>query len=203
MNEVIAISERQKAAGGGDKLPNAADMASVGRIFGFLENFEYGVGEAEGLRGESDGDAGKGRFEIARIRFSDQAQAPGFVMSGLKIEVSPGKMSIDELEMRDFSIRNALRAAIEMLERGDATALITDYKRLIPQLGTIRVKGFSVQDRAETAQRGRRDLPCLEHGDRFGEDRRVPTGCVSTKFAAPCLHSGSRACASVAMATRT
>ena len=193
MNEVIAISERQKAAGGGDKLPNAADMASVGRIFGFLENFEYGVGEAEGLRGESDGDAGKGRFEIARIRFSDQAQAPGFVMSGLKIEVSPGKMSIDELEMRDFSIRNALRAAIEMLERGDATALITDYKRLIPQLGTIRVKGFSVQDpEPKRPQRGkppeifRASVKAMEIGF-GGQIDGVPTALrfSAEEFAAP------------------
>jgi hypothetical protein len=199
MNEIIAMSEKQKAAGGSKTPPNSADMASVGRMLGFLENFEYGVGDAEGFRGEFKSDAGQARFEIARTRFSDQAQAPGFAMSGLKAEAGPGKMALDELEVRDFSFRATIRSAIEMLERGDATALMTDYKRLIPQLGTIRIKGFSVEGPDTTQpQRGRppemfrASVKAMELG--FGNQLDgVPTAVrfSAEEFAAP-LPANSR-----------
>jgi hypothetical protein len=156
MRSVMDLAEKQNAAGAGKKdEPSKAELAMIGQMFRMFENFEYGVMDAEGIKATFKADKNEGIFEIARMRFSDQEANPGFAISGLRAEAGPAKMALAEFEMRDFSFRNTVRAAIDMLDRGDVTALVTEYKRLIPKLGTIRLKGLAVEG-PETGQ-GRRN----------------------------------------------
>ncbi len=146
MRSVMDLAEKQNAAGTGKKdEPSKAELAMIGQMFRLFENFEYGVMDAEGIKATFKADKNEGLFEIGRMRFSDQAANPGFAISQMRAEAGPAKMSLAEFEMRDFSFRNTIRAAIDMLDKGDVTALMTDYTRLIPKLGTIRLQGLAVE----------------------------------------------------------
>jgi hypothetical protein len=146
MRSVMDMAEKHNAAGAGKRdEPRKAELAMIGQMFRVFENFEYGVMDAEGLKATFKADKNDGLFEIGRMRLSDQAANPGFAISQMRAEAGPAKMSLAEFEMRDFSFRNTIRAAIEMLDKSDVTALMTDYKRLIPKLGTIRLQGLAVE----------------------------------------------------------
>lgn len=155
---VMDMAEKQKAAGDSKGEPSAADLVLIARMLSFLDNFEYGVMDAEGFKGNFKADKDTATFSIARMRFSDQAQQGGFAISDLKVDAGPVKVSLAEFEMRDFSYRDSLKALAAMLERGDLDAIMTGYTKLIPQLGTIRIKGFNLET-PDTSQRNRRGPP--------------------------------------------
>lgn len=158
---ITEMAEKQKGDGASKGDPTSGDLAAVGRMLGFMENFEYGVMDAEGIRGTFKGEKEQGTVEIAAIRFSDQAQSPGFAMSGIRFAAGPARFALDEFEMRDFSFREQVRAAVELLERGDVSALATEYSRLIPKLGSIRLKGMAIEAPDTTGPRNRQAPPAL------------------------------------------
>jgi hypothetical protein len=155
---VMDMAEKQKAAGNRASDPSSADMALIARLLGFFDNFEYGVMDAEGFKGNFKADKDAATFSIARLRFSDQEQQGGFAMSDLKVDAGPAKVALAELEMRDFSYRDSMRALAALLERGDISSIMTEYTKLIPKLGTIRIKGFNIEA-PDTSQRNRRGPP--------------------------------------------
>jgi hypothetical protein len=158
MRNVMAMAEKQTAQGGVKSEPSPADMVMMSRVFGFFDNFEYGVIDAEGFKGSVKTGKDSATFTIARMRFSDQPQHGGLAISDLSIDAGPAKMSLAEFEMRDFSYRDSLRALATMLERGDMAALKTEYTKLIPRLGTIRLKGLSLEA-PDTSGRRRQGPP--------------------------------------------
>ncbi|MGL4439356.1 MAG: hypothetical protein ACRCUE_08800 [Bosea sp. (in: a-proteobacteria)] len=196
---IMDMAEKQKADGNSKGDPSAADLAMIARMIGFFDNFEYGVMDAEGFKGSFKADKDAATFSIARMRFSDQAQQGGFAMLGLKVDAGPAKVSLGEFEMRDFGYRDSLKVLAEMLERGDMTAMMTGYGKLIPKLGTIRMKDFNLEA-PDTSQRNRRGPPeiirasvkSMELG--FGQQvDGIPTAVrfSADEFAAP-LPAGSR-----------
>ena len=145
MRSVLDMAEKQKAEGGKKAEPSPADMAMIARVFSFFDNFEYGVMDAEGFKGTFKAGKDPATFSIARLRFSDQPQQGGFAMSDLSINAGPAKVSLAEFEMRDFGYRDSFRALAAMLERGDMSAMMSEYWKLIPKLGTIRIGGFNLE----------------------------------------------------------
>lgn len=196
---IMDMAEKQKADGNSKGDPSAADLALIARMLGFFDNIEYGVMDAEGFKGSFKADKDTATFSIGRMRFSDQAQQGGFAMSDLKVDAGPAKVALAEFEMRDFGYRDSLRALAGMLERGDMNALMTGYAKLIPKLGTIRLRGFNLEA-PDTSQRNRRGPPeiirasvkSMELG--FGQQiDGIPTAMRfgAEEFAAP-LPAGSR-----------
>ncbi len=150
---MMAVAERNAANPKKGEPPSKADMAVIARVFAVLDNFEYGVVDAERFEGRFKADGNDASMAIARMRYSDQPQQSGFALSGFRVAAGPAQMSLDEVEVRDFSFRDAARALVDILERGDVTAFMTEYPRLIPKLGTIRISGFSFQA-PDTSTRG-------------------------------------------------
>jgi hypothetical protein len=140
----------------GAQTPGADDLALIARTFALLDSFETGVADIEGFSGRFTGGETPATFSIAAMRFSDQAQQPGLAMRDLKVEAGPARMALAEFEARDFSFRETFRAAADMLAKGDVSTLATDYMKLIPRLGTIRMSGFDLQAPDPNAQPRRR-----------------------------------------------
>jgi hypothetical protein len=155
---IMEMAEKQKADGNAKDDPSTAELAMIARMLGFFDNFEYGVMDAEGFKGNFKSGKDAAAFSIARMRFSDQAQQGGFAMSDLKVDAGPAKIVLAEFEMRDFGYRDSMRALADMLERGDIGAVMTDYTKLVPKLGTIRIKGLNLEA-PDTSQRNRRGPP--------------------------------------------
>ncbi len=140
---LMAFTEKNK--GGGNATPDKAEIAMIARVAGFLENFEYGVMDMEGFTGNFGQGASKATFAIGKMRFSDQSQQGGFAMGDIKVDAGQTKVGLAEFEMRDFSFRDSIRVLISTLESGNIEAFETDYMKLIPKLGTIRIAGLSVE----------------------------------------------------------
>ena len=148
---MMAFSEKNK--GSSNATPDKAEIAMLARVFSFMENFEYGVMDMEGFSGNFGQGASKASFGIGKMRFSDQPQQGGFAMGDIKVDAGPTKVSLAEFEMRDFSFRDSIRMLISTLERGDVEALATDYMKLIPKLGSIRMAGLSIETPDTTGPR--------------------------------------------------
>ena len=140
---LMAFTEKNK--GNSNATPDKAEIAMIARVVGFFENFEYGVMDMEGFTGNFGQGNSKTAFSIGKMRFSDQPQQGGFAMGDIKVESSTVKLGLAEFEMRDFSFRNSIRVLISTLESGNIEAFTSDYMKLIPKLGTIRIAGFNVE----------------------------------------------------------
>jgi hypothetical protein len=119
-------------------------MVFLGQFFGIVDNFEYGVLDMEGMTGTIGAGAERATFRLAGMRFSDQAANAGFAMRDLAVEAGPARFAIAEFEARDFSFRSSFRAASELLQSGNPRALERDWRKLIPQLGSIRIAGVDL-----------------------------------------------------------
>jgi hypothetical protein len=154
---VTEVSEKQKAAGG--KSGNdPADMMKIAPIFAFMSNFEYGVIDAEDIRGSFQTEKDQLKLAVARVRFSDQQQNPGFALSNMTLSGREMKFALAEFLVRDFSFRQTFRAAAEMMEKGTANPSPADLLRLVPKLGSIRFNGVEIEA-PETARPGRSGPP--------------------------------------------
>lgn len=140
---LMELAERQQGAGR-NAPASSQDMVFLGQFFGLVDNFEYGVMDMEGLTGTIGAGAERATFRLAGMRFSDQAANAGFAMRDLAVEAGPARFAIAEFEMRDFSFRNSFRAASELLQSGNSRALERDWRKLIPQLGSIRIAGVDL-----------------------------------------------------------
>lgn len=146
LSAIMQLSEKQAADAGSSSGDTASDdIAILARLLPFFDHFEYGVMDAEAIKGSFKGDKEQAEFSIAAMRYSDQAQSPGFAMSNLHVASGPARLSLAEFEMRDFSFAESLRALADAIERNDLMALMTTPTRLIPKLGTIRLKGLAIE----------------------------------------------------------
>ncbi len=144
IRELTAFAEKNNPANGTSS-PNPAEIAMIAQAFSFLENFEYGVMDMEGFSGTFGKPGALASMSIAKMRFSDQPQQGGLAIGDIKVDAGATKVSLAEVEIRDFSFRDSIRTLVGMLERGDVDSLGTDFMKLIPKLGTIRIAGLSVE----------------------------------------------------------
>jgi hypothetical protein len=148
-----SVAPGDSANSGGDT-PSREEMATIAQAMRLIENFQYGVLDVEGVAGRiADGPQG-GRFAIAQMRFSDVEGQSGLALAGLTMDGAGAKLAIAELEARDFAFGPMFSAFAGMLEAGDMDAMASNLGKLIPKLGTIRLKGFNVE--APEALTGRR-----------------------------------------------
>ncbi len=140
---LMAFTEKNK--GNSNATPDKAEIAMIARVLSFLENFEYGVMDMEGFSGSFGKGPSEATFSIGKMRFSDQPQQGGFAMGDIKVDAGPTKVGLAEFEMRDFSFRDSIRVLISTLESGNIEAFATDYMKLIPKLGTVRIAGLNIQ----------------------------------------------------------
>ncbi len=140
---LMELAERQQGAGR-NAPATPQDMVFLGQFFGIVDNFEYGVLDMEGMTGTIGAGTERATFRIAGMRFSDQVANAGFAMRDLAVEAGPARFAIAEFEARDFSFRSSFRAASELLQSGNPRALERDWRKLIPQLGSIRIAGVDL-----------------------------------------------------------
>lgn len=156
---MIDFFERQKDARPNTR-PSPQDMLVIGRFFEIFGNFEYGVMDMEGFRGRVGAGAEAASFEIAAMRFSDQAQSPGLAIRDMRVEAGPARFVMAELEARDYGIRDMFRALADILQSGDPTAIERQWQRLIPKIGTLRIAGLDiVAPDPDARPRGRQSGP--------------------------------------------
>lgn len=156
---LMELADRQQSARR-NAPTSSQDMVFLGQFFGLVDNFEYGVMDMEGMSGAIGAGAERVVFRIAGMRFSDQAANPGFAMRDLAVEAGPARFAMAELEARDFSLRTSFRAASELLQSGNPRALEQEWRKLIPQLGSIRIAGVDlVAPEAGAGSNRRQDRP--------------------------------------------
>jgi hypothetical protein len=152
----MALPDR--SASDADSDASAGDLAVLARMLRVFEDFRFGVVDVEGLRGRTVTEGVEATFAIARMRLSDEASAPGTAMSDVRIEAGPMKLALAEFEMRDFDFSASISKALDLLERGDLDAFMTEWPTLIPKLGTIRIAGLQVEG-PDTQTRPRNNQP--------------------------------------------
>lgn len=141
---LMELAERQQGTGRNAAPTSSQDMVFLGQFFGLVDNFEYGVMDMEGMTGAIGVGAERATFRLGGMRFSDQAANAGFAMRDFAVEAGPARFVIAEVEARDFSFRSSFRAASELLQSGNPRALERDWRKLIPQLGSIRIAGVDL-----------------------------------------------------------
>ncbi len=141
---LMETAERQQAQGGRNRAANPQDMVLVGQFFSIFDNFEYGVMDVEAMQARFGQGADGGGMTIAAMRFSDKADSPGLAIRDMVVQGGPARFALAEFEARDFGFRDTFRAAAELLQSGNPSALERNWQRLIPKLGTLRMRGLDL-----------------------------------------------------------
>jgi hypothetical protein len=147
-------SNNSTDGGGSSGQPSAEELRTIARALRLFDHFQYGVVDVEGVEARFNDGTQSGRIAMRQARFSDVDGQSGFAMAGLLAEGGGARIALAEFEARDFAFAPAIAALAEMIEAGDLDAVTDQLGRLIPKLGTLRLKGFEVE--APEALTGRR-----------------------------------------------
>ncbi|WP_147283767.1 hypothetical protein [Bosea caraganae] len=132
-----------------------ADKRTALSMFSLFDMFEYGSGEARDMAMAMTVPAPKPGdnpvsvdFKIGRIAYGEDTPAKsGLVIEGLEFNSNGVKGRTDSASYSGFSFGPALQALKELLAKPESeiNPNTLDYRKFIPQLGTIRIAGQSVE----------------------------------------------------------
>jgi hypothetical protein len=134
------------------KRDTEADKRMALSMFSLLDMFDYGSGEVRDMVmamsvPPKPGDAPvKVDMRLARIAYGEDTPAKsGLVIEGFEFNGNGVKGRTDSASYSGFAFGSALQALKELLAKPDADLDALDYRKFIPQLGTIRISGQSVE----------------------------------------------------------
>lgn len=121
-------------------------------MFSLLDMFDYGSGEARDMvmtmsMPPKPGDAPVNvDMRLARIAYGEDAPAKsGLVIEGFEFAGNGVKGRTDSVSYSGFAFGSALQALRELVAKPDADLDTLDYRKFIPQLGTVRISGQSIE----------------------------------------------------------
>ncbi len=162
--DVMALPQDDADRNGADGTgrPEAEELRTIARALRLFDDLQCGVIDAEGIEVRIDDGAQTGRLSIRQARFSDAGGQSGLALAGLVAEGGGARMALAEFEARDFAFAPSIAALAAIIEKGDLDAVTESFGRLIPKLGTIRLKGLEVEaPEALTGGRRTREAPQL------------------------------------------
>ncbi|MET3892104.1 hypothetical protein ABIE41_003180 [Bosea sp. OAE506] len=163
LTRAMALSE-QTAAGGASKddpVRREAEKRMGIALLGFYDRVEIGSGEIRDMvMTVVDPKAAKPgakpdpvEISIARIAYGQDAPAKsGFALEGLRFAGGGARGMVDSISYVGFSYGPVVKALLEDLGRPGSGPDMSDWRRYVPTLGTMRLAGLTVD--APPAARG-------------------------------------------------
>lgn len=143
----------------GKDATDAAQKALALAALGIFESVNYGSGEVRDIamhfvppaKPKATAPAGKPADEppvdmtIARMAYGEAApDKSGFAMEGLQFASGPVKGRFDLVSYSGFSFAQSFAALRSVLSTPDTDLENLDFRRFIPQIGTVRVNGIAI-----------------------------------------------------------
>lgn len=158
-SKIVAQAEADQKAGSDakakrDPARTEADKRMALSMFSLIEAIDYGSGEVRDMTIKLSAPPKPGEspvpidMRVARVAYGEETPAKsGYVMEGLAFAGAGAKVALDSLSYSGFSLAPALKALKELLAKPENELDFDniDYRQLIPQLGTVRLTGFSAE----------------------------------------------------------